>query len=201
MTAARRWLRAEHAQLATDRILDAAAQAFAEQGVAATRMDDVARLARCSRGTLYRYFDSREQLHLAYIHREAARIHGQLRQRLDEAQCPGDAIIDGMTHALAEVRNNPTLSAWFAADAQGTTNLLAGSSVPLFEMAVGFLNSLLEPASHAGRLRTDVDRRDAAEWLMRAMFSMLSVTGPAARTPEQETRYLRQFVLPAVLSD
>jgi len=43
-------------------ILDAALTLFAEKGFAATRLDDVAREAGVSKGTVYLYFDSKEDL-------------------------------------------------------------------------------------------------------------------------------------------
>ena len=46
------WLRAERATLAAEQILDAAGVLFAEHGVAAVGMADVAGAAGCSRATL-----------------------------------------------------------------------------------------------------------------------------------------------------
>lgn len=58
---------------AEERILDAASALFAERGVAAVGMDDIARAAGCSRATLYRYFANRELLRSAYVLREMSR--------------------------------------------------------------------------------------------------------------------------------
>ncbi|HPY25671.1 MAG TPA: helix-turn-helix domain-containing protein, partial [Mycobacterium sp.] len=41
------------------RILHAAGELFAERGVDAVEMQDIARAAGCSRATLYRYFENR----------------------------------------------------------------------------------------------------------------------------------------------
>lgn len=45
-----------------EEILEAAAQVFMEQGYAATKLEEVARRAGVSKGTLYLYFDSKEAL-------------------------------------------------------------------------------------------------------------------------------------------
>ncbi|MCB1004812.1 MAG: helix-turn-helix transcriptional regulator, partial [Acidimicrobiales bacterium] len=68
------WLRAERASLAAEQLLDAAGELFARDGVAAVSMADVADAAGCSRATLYRYFDGKDALRTAYVHREARRI-------------------------------------------------------------------------------------------------------------------------------
>jgi len=74
----RRWLREGRCDLATDRILDAAANVYVRQGVARTSMADVAREAGCSRATLYRYFDDRSALRTAFVHRETRRLAAEV---------------------------------------------------------------------------------------------------------------------------
>lgn len=48
-------------------LLDAALEMFAERGYAATRLDDVARAAGVSKGTLYLYYPSKEDLFKAVV--------------------------------------------------------------------------------------------------------------------------------------
>lgn len=55
-----RWQRRPEAR--PEEILDAAQQVFGEVGFARAKLDDVARLAGVSKGTLYLYFDSKETL-------------------------------------------------------------------------------------------------------------------------------------------
>lgn len=55
-----RWRRRKEAR--PEEILDAALALFTEKGFAATRMNDVARLAGISKGTLYLYFESKEAI-------------------------------------------------------------------------------------------------------------------------------------------
>ena len=59
-TTAHRWHRRPEAR--PDAILDAAWAVFAERGFARAKLDDVARRAGVSKGTLYLYFDSKERL-------------------------------------------------------------------------------------------------------------------------------------------
>lgn len=48
-------------------LLDAALTVFVEKGLRATRMEDVARLAGVSKGTLYLYYSSKEELFKAVV--------------------------------------------------------------------------------------------------------------------------------------
>jgi AcrR family transcriptional regulator len=64
-TPRRRWSRRKEAR--PGEIVDAALELFAERGFAATRLDDVAARAGVSKGTLYLYFDSKEELFKAVV--------------------------------------------------------------------------------------------------------------------------------------
>jgi AcrR family transcriptional regulator len=70
-----RWNRRKEAR--PQEILDAALEVFAEKGFAAARMDEVARRAGVTKGTIYLYFPSKEELFKALV-REA--IGGTLAQ-------------------------------------------------------------------------------------------------------------------------
>src|SRR5689334_21435556 len=60
MAKSQRWARRKEAR--APEILDAALACFADKGFAATRMDEIARRAGISKGTIYLYFDSKEAL-------------------------------------------------------------------------------------------------------------------------------------------
>jgi AcrR family transcriptional regulator len=60
-----RWARRKDAR--PSELASAALELFVERGFAATRLDDVAKLAGVSKGTLYLYFDSKDELFKAII--------------------------------------------------------------------------------------------------------------------------------------
>ncbi|HLY04594.1 MAG TPA: TetR/AcrR family transcriptional regulator [Rhizomicrobium sp.] len=62
-----RWLRRKEER--TPEILDAALACFSEKGFAATRMEDIARRACISKGTIYLYFESKQAVFKALAQR------------------------------------------------------------------------------------------------------------------------------------
>ena len=76
-----RWLRRKDER--APEILDAALACFAEKGFAASRMDDIARRAGISKGTIYLYFESKEAVFKALAQRAIGErieaIAGQLQ--------------------------------------------------------------------------------------------------------------------------
>jgi AcrR family transcriptional regulator len=69
-------------------LVEAAARVFAEQGFTATRVSDIAERAGVGKGTVYEYFDSKEELFFAVFEW----IDSQVRSRIDAVLAqPGTA--------------------------------------------------------------------------------------------------------------
>jgi AcrR family transcriptional regulator len=64
-------------------ILQAAAAVYARQGIDGARMDDIVVEAGLSKGTLYWYFDSKDDITIALVEEMISGEFGQLRQLLD----------------------------------------------------------------------------------------------------------------------
>ena len=180
------WLTPQRAEAACDRILAAAGELFATQGIEAVGMHDIARAAGCSRATVYRYFENREALHTAYVHRHARAINRELAGLVGGIAEPGERLLAALTHALHLVRENPAFAAWFARTSIGAE--VAGGSKVVQAITAGFLLSV-DPADVAGAQRR-------AYWLVRVLTSFLTVPG---RDPDEERAMLAEFVVPAVL--
>ena len=178
------WLQAERASLAAEQILDAAGDLFAQQGVAAVAMADVADAAGCSRATLYRYFDSRDALRAAYVHREARRIGVVVAEGLGEVDDPRGQLVQAMADSLRLVRQDTTLAAWFTVGDAGATARLAQSSAVIETLVAQFLGDRADPAT-----------RRRARWVVRVLVSLLAQ--PEADVDE-ERAVLEEFVAPVV---
>ncbi|PXX43763.1 TetR/AcrR family transcriptional regulator [Undibacterium pigrum] len=65
-------------------LLAAALDLFVERGFAATRLDDVARAAGVSKGTLYLYFSSKEELFKAVVRESIVPLLGEAEGVIDQ---------------------------------------------------------------------------------------------------------------------
>lgn len=75
-----------------EQIIDGAKRVFMRMGFDAASMNDVTREAGVSKGTIYVYFQSKEDLFAALIEREKGRFAEQLRDILAGAECIEDAL-------------------------------------------------------------------------------------------------------------
>ncbi|MDX9974761.1 MAG: helix-turn-helix domain-containing protein, partial [FCB group bacterium] len=72
-----------------NQILSAAVEVFAEKGFRAATMDEIAAAAGITKGTIYLYFASKEELFLAMTRRHFERVLALLPEvSLDEADTP-----------------------------------------------------------------------------------------------------------------
>ena len=97
------WLAATRTEVAADRILDAAEQLYTQRDPAAIGMNEIARAAGCSRATLYRYFENRDALRTAYVHREAYRLSREIKRRIDGVDDPRERLIASIVVTLRQI--------------------------------------------------------------------------------------------------
>jgi AcrR family transcriptional regulator len=178
------WLAERRTEAAAGRILDAAEQLFTEQEAATVGMNEIARAAGCSRATLYRYFENRDALYTAYVHRETHRVFRALGTRIAHVADPRQRLIEGVVAALASVRESPALSSWFASTHRPIGGEVAERSEVIKALTEAFLGSLGVEA---------VEQR--ARWLVRVMISLLVFPG---HDDADERAMLEEFVLPLV---
>ncbi|QIS01244.1 TetR family transcriptional regulator [Nocardia brasiliensis] len=185
------WLADSRAELASERILDAVRALFMEKGVGGIGMAEVAEAAGCSRATLYRYFDNRQALYVAFAGREARQVVERVWRdpARTESADPAQRLLDGLTALLAEVRETPHLAVWFTAENAGIVAQLSNSSAVLDALTVDFVSGLRPGLSAQAAHRI-------GRWVVRAMVSLLTLPEESA---EEERTMLRTFVLPFLL--
>lgn len=181
------WSRKERAELAVERILEAASKAFAERGVFGTGMAEIAEFAGCSRGTLYRYFKNREALHRGYIDHWASRLSEQLRAELANIEDPSERLVEGIVGAVRLVRHTPATAVWFEPGDSGRTAQASAHSDVIHAVAESFVDPFVADNA-GGRLR--------AAWLVRIVVSLLTLPGASEA---EERALVTRFVAPGLL--
>jgi len=112
-------------------LLDAALELFVEKGFASTRSEEVARRAGVSKGTLYLYFPSKEELLKAVIQRFLADPIASSAQEADTADGPTPEVMENLLSdwwmriydspasgvfklIISEARNFPDIAQFYA---------------------------------------------------------------------------------------
>ncbi|MGE2718991.1 TetR/AcrR family transcriptional regulator [Mycolicibacterium celeriflavum] len=182
------WLAARRTEVAADRILDAAGELFTQKEAATVGMNEIASAAGCSRATLYRYFENREALYTAYVHRESYRLYREMTEQINALTDPRERLIEGMLASLRNVRESPALASWFATTQRPIGAEMAEESEVIKALTEAFVISLGpdDPELVAHRAR----------WLVRVMTSLMLFPG---HDEADERSMLEEFVVPIVL--
>lgn len=188
------------AESARERLIEAAEACFERYGVVKTTVEDVAATARVSRATVYRYFADRDELILVVLQRDAGRFLDRLTAVIAGQPDLASALVDGVLYTIDAVQTDNNLALLFVPEAVGITTAVAGASEVLFGLTAELLRPFFETARAAGELRAGVDLDDAAEWVQRTVLSLLTFPGPVQRSPEEQRRFLRTFLVPALVT-
>lgn len=180
------------------KLLDATERVLARVGVTSLSMGAVAREAGYSRGVVYRYFDNRDEVLDALVVRRATTSIAETTPRLMALGSWSDMVVESMVIVATETTQDPLLGALVDPDGSHSTaaSLIFGSpglSKMLTSLYESMFNSGLAP------LREGLSAHDASRYVLSVVMSLLSGSIPGCDDPDQVRRYVRTFVLPALL--
>jgi AcrR family transcriptional regulator len=131
-----RWERRKEARPAE--LLAAALALFVEKGYAGTRLDDVAARAGVSKGTLYLYFENKEELFKAVVRENIVRDIAQAQQAVAAHEgASGELLAQMLRHWWQRVGDSPV---------GGITKLVLAESGNFPEIARFWVEEVIEPA-------------------------------------------------------
>ena len=148
-----------------DRLLAAARELFAEKGVSAATIPDIAERAGVSTGLLYRYFPSKSALAVAIIEAERQEAAAHLDLLLSSETTPRQALttlVQGWTEALVADRTGCALLCEISAQACRDAAIAR-----VVALADDFLTDSIAPLM--ARARPDLPAEATALWLVAAL--------------------------------
>ena len=151
-------------------IIEAAFRVFGEHGLAATRLEDVARDAGVSKGTIYLYFDSKEALFRAVVRAKIVTAIERAERALDEEPGPS-----GVFRAFAKrhwefvtSRDFDTMHRLVNGELTRFPDLARFYGSEVIARSIKLLTTVMERSMARGELRTGNPRHAASAFS--AMF-------------------------------
>ncbi|HVO16161.1 MAG TPA: TetR/AcrR family transcriptional regulator [Alphaproteobacteria bacterium] len=174
-----------------DRILDAAAQVFVEQGYSAASMDEISRVAGVSKATVYAHFTSKEQLFATVVTTECQR-HSQTLMAADLDQRDVRTALTGIGREFLELLTMPRALAFYRMVAIEAMRLGAQDLGRIFYesaavVAQDRLTDYIRRATERGRLEVADPRRAAIHFysLVKGDLFMACLFG-VVKTPSED---------------
>lgn len=145
------------------RILDCAARAFAKDGYHKANVNELAEAAEISVGSLYSYFDSKEDMFDAVFER-ASQLTNEIQAR---AEAKGGAVYDKLVNLFADAaltaRRSPSyIQVYLSLQSPGMEKFAELYAPKLESAGMEIYRRLLLSGVETGELRPDIDVNAAA---------------------------------------
>lgn len=178
------------------RLVDAAESIIRDQGASALRLDAVGEAVGLHRSSVYRYFDSKEELFTEVVMHTTLRIGQRVIRELGGDVRPERLLTEGLAMAMAMLTSEQALRSIMA-----PANSEAMTRVGTRAMTEG-IRPLVEPmfmaAERQGLLRPGVSTDDALRWLL-VVATGLFRAPDVVDDVDELTRLLELLLLPALL--
>ncbi|GAA3388739.1 TetR/AcrR family transcriptional regulator [Cryptosporangium minutisporangium] len=178
-----------------ERLLDATERLMKQIGIGKTSMADVARAANVSRGTLYRYFDSRETLLDALSQRTTDRFFADAAAAMDASTGLAEQVGKFSETMIRALHPGPDQ---FGNSRTAMIRMLITQSPQALRRTSKFLRPYIQAALERGEVRTDLDVDDASEWLARMLLSFTvfqTSIAYEADDPESVSSFVQRYAI------
>jgi AcrR family transcriptional regulator len=161
-----------------DRLLAATYQCVMRFGLGKTTIEDVVKESGLSRATIYRQFPGgRDELLLETVGWELANYFNALADHVRDAPDLEQLLEQGLVFAHRSVTEHLVLRKILDTEPERLLPLLTFESAKTLPFIADFLHPYLVREAEKGRLRPDVEIDRAAEYLARAILSLINAAG------------------------
>lgn len=168
-----------------EKLLAAAASAFAERGADDVSLEEIAKRAGVGIGTFYRHFPTRQAL-LETMYLDQVQALGTLAEQLLRTESPAEALAAWMRALVAFTKTKRSLSAALTASLGKDAELLTSCKTILTDST----QAILKAAQRAGLARADISGAD----VIRLAHSVRVAADFASEDPGQAERMLSVVV-------
>jgi AcrR family transcriptional regulator len=161
-----------------DRLLAATYQCVMRFGLGKTTIEDVVKESGLSRATIYRQFPGgRDELLLETVGWELANYFNALADHVRDAPDLEQLLEQGLVFAHRSVTEHLVLRKILDTEPERLLPLLTVESAKTLPFIADFLHPYLVREAAQGRLRPEVEIDRAAEYLARAILSLINAAG------------------------
>jgi AcrR family transcriptional regulator len=157
-------------------ICAAALDVFAEKGFAAAKLDEIARRAGVSKGTLYLYFKDKEDLFRAVIRDTVAPNIAAIRETVEAADMPFAQVVRALLPRFAEITSRVPVGAvakMVIGESRNFPELAKVYYDLVVSQAIALLSGLIERAQAKGEVRAGDPRLHALSLMGPMLMGLL----------------------------
>lgn len=168
-----------------ERILDAALRTFAEHGFYNAKVSQVARAAGVADGTIYLYFQNKDDLLISLFEDRMEWLIRRLEEGLANAGGDVPTRLRRLIHEhLRLAAENPALAEFITVELRQSSKFVKEYGNPKFQEYLKILRDLIEEGQKDGTIRSHLDARMVVRAIFGALDEMLlTLTLASRRSP------------------
>lgn len=152
-----------------ERILEAATHVFANKGFFNAKVSEIARAAGVADGTIYLYFENKDDLLIQVFEESMEKVIGRLHRALERAQTVEERIRIFIEQHLRMIEENPDLAEVITVELRQSAKFMKEYKNPKFGAYLRVIGDMIDEGVECGVLRQGFE-----PWLLsRALFGML----------------------------
>lgn len=184
---------------AREQILDAAWRCYQQNTVHKTRMDHIAREAKVSRTTIYRYFPNRHEVLMGVILRATQDLNDLVRERLVATVNFAEYLVEALVHLVELVPHSPVFRVLWREESVVMSRVAIGSA-DIFTIMSQYFQPRFEAAKAAGELHDGVDFEHFMSWVIHVLSGYVQGASPLRDSPEWR-QMLWRFLVPSIVRE
>jgi TetR/AcrR family fatty acid metabolism transcriptional regulator len=150
-------------------ILESAVRVFAENGFFAARIRDIAAGAGVAEGTIYLYFDGKDDLLLTAFRDKVAEFCASVRDVLSSSLPFQERLSRFVAHQFESIEADPPLATVLLLESRQSSKFYGGAVRDVLRSYAQAIDELLASGQHSGELRPDADVPLARRMLIGAL--------------------------------
>ena len=146
-----------------ERMIAAACACFERYGIAKTTVEDIARGAKVSRQTVYRYFTGKDDIIDTICVREAAKINQVVRREIRRDMDFAATLTQALFIIITEGNKNPILRQ--TVESVSFQALAASAGSRSHQLNLGYWKDMMARAAERGELAGDISLDEIVAWM------------------------------------
>lgn len=179
-----------------ERILRAAIKVFARKGFYATRVSEIAKAAGVADGTIYLYFENKDDVLISIFEDRITKLIEFLRAEIAKATTVEEKVRIVVELQLGLLEEQRDLAEVITVNLRQSSRLLKQYAAPLFTQYLDLIAGVIAEGQASGALRDDVSPRVVARGLWGALDGIAltwALGGPKAGKPATLRRAASQI--------
>lgn len=185
------------------KIVEAAWQLAANKSPKTMTLNRVAEAAGCARSSVYRYFDSKEDLQSAMMIEGVYALADAVNNKIAPLDNPADYLAHGVYHAVCGIKANAVLRQLLFGEyndalTPGSVVQDALDKIPNELKALFASNPYFTTLSEQGLLRDDISMNDVSHWLINIVFALM-MSNTVGNDASNDIAFLKRMLIPSIL--